>query len=93
MQTERVRDVSILGHDITEFMTQGFDTSSLAFKQWTVWLQKFAKSTAAIEKIQAAVAKEEDQDHIPYEVNVRKSYGKVDIIDQEERYVMMITTK
>ena len=93
MPTERVHDVSILGHDVTEFTTQGFDTSSPAVKQWTVWLQKFAKSTATIEKIQAAVAEQEDQDHIPFEVNAKKGYGRIDIIDQEGRYVMMITIR
>ena len=95
MASEKIFRISIMGTDITEFMKQGFNTSTLAHKQWTAWFQKFPKAGEVFDNLNARIeeAEKEDPDHIPFSINGQKGYGAIGFDGSKDDCIYQITIK
>ena len=74
-----IDSVECQGVDLTPFMTHGFDTTPQGSRgQWTLWLQRFPVSEAAIRTLEGVISQFDNQP-LPFKIDGLNRFVSVQI--------------
>ena len=91
MKTRRIESVECPGVDLTPFMTHGFDTTPQGNRgRWTLWLQRFPVSEAAIKTLEGVLSQFGDKP-LPVKIDGQDRLVSVQIIcEKPDEFLVLL---